>query len=173
MTSFSRPRAITPHDDTTAFRCGEAALDNWLTLRAIKNETAGTSRTFVTIELASDVVAGYYCLSASSVAREEAGRHLGGHGVPDPVPVILIGRLAVHDRFKGSGLGASLLQDAVIKGVEASRIIGSRALLVHAINDGAVSFYAKFGFAAVPGSPRVMYLLTKDAEATIEQLIRP
>lgn len=170
MTSFSRPRAITPHDDATAFRCGEASLNNWLTLRAIKNETAGTSRTFVTIERDTDVIAGYYCLSASSVAREEAGRILGGHGVPDPVPVILIGRLAVDDRFKNLGVGASLLQDAVIKGVEASRIVGSRALLVHALNDGAVTFYAKFGFVAVPLSPKVMYILTKDAEATAEKL---
>lgn len=170
MTSFSRPRAITPHDDVTGFRCGEESLDNWLNLRAIKNELANTSRTFVTIERNMDVVAGYFCLSSSSVAREDAGRILGGHGVPNPVPVILIGRLAVDERFKRQGVGASLLQDAVLKGVEASRIVGSRALLVHALNDGAVAFYRRFGFAAMPGSPRVIYLLTKDAEKTITDL---
>lgn len=172
MTSFSRPRAITPHDDVTGFRCGEQSLDNWLNLRAIKNELANVSRTFVTVEGESELVAGYYCLSSSSVAREEAGRVLGANGTPNPVPVILIGRLAVDERFKGQGVGASLLQDAVIKGVEASRIVGSRAFLVHALNDGAVSFYRKFGFTAMPGSPRIMYLLTKDAEKTITDVAR-
>lgn len=171
MTSFGRPRAITPQDDVTGFGCGEQSLDDWLTLRAIRNELANVSRTFVTIERESELVAGYYCLSSSSVARERAGRVLGAHGTPDPVPVILIGRLAVDERFAGQGVGASLLQDAVIKGVEASRIVGSRAFLVHALNDRAASFYRRFGFAEVPGSPRVMHLLTKDAEVTIAGLV--
>ncbi|GAA2073841.1 GNAT family N-acetyltransferase [Pseudolysinimonas kribbensis] len=139
-------------------------------MRAIRNEVANASRTFVSIERETDVVAGYYCLSSSSIAREHSGRLLGGHGTPNPIPVILIGRLAVDERFTGQGLGASLLQDAVIKGIEASRTVGSRAFLVHALNDGAVAFYRKFGFAEVPDSPRVMYLLTKDAEKTITDL---
>jgi ribosomal protein S18 acetylase RimI-like enzyme len=123
----------------------------------------------VTIDSESDLIAGYYCLSSSSVAREDAGNALGRNS-PDPVPVILVGRLAVDDRFKNQGLGSSLLQDAVVKGVEASRIIGSRAFLVHALNDGAVAFYRRYGFVSVPESPRVMYLLTKDAEATIASM---
>jgi GNAT superfamily N-acetyltransferase len=170
LTTFGRPRAISPHDDVTRFRSGEQSLDNWLNLRAIKNELANASRTFITIERESGLVAGYYCLSSSSVVREDAGRVLGAYGTPNPVPVILIGRLAVDERFTGQGVGASLLQDAVIKGIEASRIVGSRAFLVHALNDGAVCFYRRFGFASVPGSPRVMYLLTKDAEKTITGL---
>lgn len=166
MTSFTRPRPIAPHDDVAGFRCDEQSLDNWLNLRAIKNEAAGSSRTFVSTERDTARIAGYYCLSASSITREDGGRVLG-RNAPDPVPVILIGRLAVDSEFKGMGVGASLLQDAMLKGIEAARIVGARAFLVHALNENAVSFYDRFGFDSVPGSPRVMYLLTKDAEATV------
>ena len=171
MTSFARPRPITPHDDVSTFGCDEQTLDNWLNLRAIKNEVAGSSRTFVTIERESGLIAGYYCLSSSSITRAEAGNPLG-QGTPDPVPVILIGRLAVDNRFKGQGVGASLLQDSLLKGIEASRIVGSRAFLVHALNENAVTFYKKFGFALTPESSRVMYLLTKDAEATVSGMAK-
>jgi len=166
VTSFTPPRPITPQDDVSEFSCGERTLDNWLTLRAIKNEGGGSSRTFVSIERQSGLIAGYYCLSASALAREQAAGALA-RNAPDPVPVILIGRLAVDTRFQGAGVGASLLQDAVLKSAEASRIVGSRAVLVDAIDDGAVAFYRRFGFTAVPRSSRVMYLLTKDIEATI------
>lgn len=126
----------------------------------------GASRTFVSVESDSGLVAGYYCLSASSLAHDEATPRLR-RNMPDPIPVILIGRLAVDERFTGSGLGASLIQDAVVKGVEASRLIGARALLVHAISESAENFYRKFGFALVPDSARVMCITMADAEATI------
>jgi len=170
LTAFDRPRPITPHDNVADFRCGEQSLDNWLNLRAIKNEGAGSSRTFVSIERESGLIAGYYCLSASSICRDEAGAALG-RNAPDPVPVLLIGRLAVDTRFERRGVGSSLLQDAIIKGIEASRLIGSRAFLVHALDDAAASFYLKFGFRSVPESTRVMFMLTKDAEATVSSLI--
>jgi predicted N-acetyltransferase YhbS len=132
----------------------------------MRNESAGASRTFVSIERASGVVAGYYCLSASALRSEEAPRSLKAN-MPNPIPVILIGRLAVDSRFKEMNLGASLLQDAISKGVEASRLIGAKAFMVHALNDKAVSFYRKFDFSLVPEANRVMYLLMSDVETTI------
>ena len=153
-------------DDCSGFSCGEQTLDNWIQLRAIKNEKAGASRTFISIEQASGEIAGYYCLSASSLARDDATSLLRKN-TPDPIPVILIGRLAVDERFKGDGLGFSLLQDAISKGIEASRVVGARAFIVHALNDSAESFYRKFGFTLVPESARVMYILIQDAEETI------
>jgi len=91
--------------------------------------------------------------------------------MPNPIPVILIGRLAVDKRFKGQGLGASLLQHALLKGIEASRIVGARAFIVDALDDDAERFYSKFGFTLMPpASKRAMYLLTKDAEATVQTL---
>lgn len=93
--------------------------------------------------------------------------------MPDPVPVILIGRLAVDQAFKGRGLGASLLQDALLKGIEASRILGARAFIVDALDGNAERFYEKFGFTLMPpASKRAMYLLVKDAEATVTSVGR-
>ena len=90
--------------------------------------------------------------------------------MPDPIPVILIGRLAVDSSVKGEGIGASLLREAVLKSFEVSQIIGARAILVHALSDAAVDFYTKFGFALVPDSKAAMYLLMADAEAAIRSL---
>ena len=90
--------------------------------------------------------------------------------MPEPIPVILIGRLAVDTRFKRMGLGVSLLQEAIRKGVEASRIVGARAFVVHAISESAEQFYLKFGFTLVPDSARVMYIKMDDAEATIADI---
>ncbi|SDT07224.1 GNAT family N-acetyltransferase [Microterricola viridarii] len=170
MSSFARPRAIQPGDDYSSFDCGELTLDEWVRTRALKNEKTGASRTFVSIEAASGRVAGYYCLSASSLGHEEATSSLR-RNMPSPIPVILIGRLAVDAEFRGLGLGVSLLQDAILKGIEASRIVGARALVVHAISASAEQFYLKFGFTLVPDSARVMFVTVADAEATIASLL--
>lgn len=151
----------------STFDCGAASLNDWLRTRAQKNETTGASRTFVSIDSETDAVAGYYCLSASSLLIDDAPGSVR-RNMPDPIPVILIGRLAVDERFKGHGLGASLLQHAVLKGLEASRIVGARAFIVDALDDEAERFYSKFGFALMPpASKRAMYLLARDAEATV------
>lgn len=169
MSEFLRPRPIQPTEDCSSFNCAEPSLDDWLRNRAVRNEQGGASRTFVTIERETGKVAGYYCISASSLRHEDASRTLK-RNMPDPIPIILIGRLAVDAAFKGNGIGASLLQEAILKSVEASRIIGARAVLVHALNLGAVAFYEKFGFALVPHSTTAMYLLIADAEHTITSL---
>jgi GNAT superfamily N-acetyltransferase len=168
---FRSPRAVASSDDCSAFDCGEESLNNWLRLRALKNETTGASRTFVSTESVSGMVAGYYCLSASSLRLEDAPGNVR-RNMPAPIPVILIGRLAVDARYKGRGLGASLLQHAVLKGIEASRIVGARAFIVDAIGDAAETFYRKFGFTLMPpAGKRAMYLLVKDAEATVQALV--
>ncbi|GAB3411536.1 GNAT family N-acetyltransferase [Schumannella luteola] len=170
MSSFSAPRAIAADDHFVAFDCGQLSLDEWLCSRAITNEATGASRTFVTVDQESGDVAGYYCLSAGSLALEDAAGRVK-RNMPSPMPIILIGRLAVDRRFAGRGLGASLLQDAVLKGLEASRIIGACAFLVDALDDSAESFYRKFGFELMPpASKRAMYLLVADAEATVAAL---
>ena len=120
------------------------------------------------METQTRVVAGYYCLSASSLTREETTSSLR-RNMPDPIPVILIGRLAVDKRFAGNGLGASLLQEAILKGIEVSQLVGARALVVHAISESAENFYRKFGFTLVPNTARVMYITMADAEATIAE----
>lgn len=166
MSSFSRPRPITAADGTRTFDCGQSTSTAWLQIRAIRNEEGGASRTFVSIDRARDEVAGYYCLAASSLRPEEAAGAVR-RNMPDPIPVVLIGRLAVSLDYQGQSLGVSLLQDAVVKSLEASRLIGARAIIVHAIDDAAVAFYARFGFTSVPKTKRSMYLLVADAERTL------
>lgn len=87
--------------------------------------------------------------------------------MPDPIPVVLIGRLAVDVRFSGQGLGYSLLQHAVITALGAAEDVGFRAILVHAINEGVVPFYEKFGFQRFPDSSLTLYLLCADARKTL------
>ncbi|MCU1530007.1 MAG: hypothetical protein JWP75_3770, partial [Frondihabitans sp.] len=135
-------------------------------IRAIRNESGGASRTFVSVDEETGRIAGYYCLAASSLRPEDASGALR-RNMPDPIPVVLIGRLAVDVGSQGQGLGASLLQDAVMKSIEASRLIGARAIIVYAVDEAAVAFYARFGFASVPKTTRSMYLLLSDAEKTI------
>jgi predicted GNAT family N-acyltransferase len=101
------------------FDCGAPSLDYWLRSRALKNETTGASRTFVSVDSENRAVAGYDCLSASSLRLEDASGSVR-RTMRDPIPVILIGRLAVDQKVKGKGLGVSLLQHALLKGIEAS-----------------------------------------------------
>lgn len=170
MSTFGSPRALHAGDTFATFDCGEPTLNEWLRSRALKNETTGASRTFVTVEAESGVVAGYYCLSAGSLALEVSPGRVK-RNMPSPIPIILIGRLAVDQRFTGRGLGASLLQHAVLKGVEASRIVGARAFVVDALNEDAERFYRKFGFELMPpAAKRAMFLLVADAEATIASI---
>ncbi|MDR5700209.1 GNAT family N-acetyltransferase [Agromyces aerolatus] len=163
---FERPRPLAASDDRAGFMSAEPSLNEWLARRALRNEKAGNSRTFVSIERGSRVVAGYYCLSSCSLIRDDAPSQMQ-RNAPDPIPGILIGRLAVDSRFEGRGLGRSLLQDAVLKGIQASRLIVAQAFIVHALSASAVSFYAKYGFELMPGSERAMYLRVADAEATL------
>lgn len=114
-------------------------------------------------------VAGYYCLSSTSLIRSEAPVVLASRQ-PDPIPVILLGRLAVDVDFAGQGLGSSLLQHAIVRAVEAAETIGVRAILVHAISDELISFYSRFGFESFPGQERTLFLLTSDARTTILDL---
>lgn len=170
MSSFRPPRAIASGDRFVTFDCGEASLNEWLRSRALKNETVGASRTFVSVDSDADQVAGYFCLSAGSLAPQEVPGRLR-RNMPSPIPIILIGRLAVDTRYAGQGLGASLLQHAVLKGIEASRIVGARAFVVDALNENAESFYRRFGFECMPpSSKRAMYLLAADAEASLATL---
>lgn len=167
MSRLQAPRPLGAGDGLSGFACGEPSLDQWLRERAQRNEVSGASRTFVSVDVDTGAVVGYYCLSASAIALRDATGALK-RNMPDPIPVVLIGRLAVDSRFGGLGLGASLLHDAVLKAIDVSRTIGTRAILVHALSDGARSFYEKFGFVAVPHNQKTMYLLASDAEATLK-----
>jgi GNAT superfamily N-acetyltransferase len=165
LTEFLSPRPIAAGDRISTFHCGQTSLDEWLRNRAIGNEKAGVSRTMVSATR-DGRVAGYYCLSASSLVRDDGPPDLAA-GMPTVIPVVLLGRLAVDEEFHGRGLGASLLQHATNRALEAGETIGIRAMLVHALTDDVVPFYERFGFTRFPDHKHTLYLLMKDARATL------
>jgi ribosomal protein S18 acetylase RimI-like enzyme len=158
---YTAPRPIEEGDAVAGFTCGKPPLDDFLKQRALKNE-GKASRTYVVCstfgEDAGAVVA-YYSLAAGAVSHEEVPGW-ARRNMPNPVPVIVLARLAVDcdHQGKGRGVGKALLKEAIKRSLEASRTIGARALVVHAIDDEAVSYYAQFGFQRFPTDSRTLFL---------------
>jgi GNAT superfamily N-acetyltransferase len=149
-----QPLAITHMLD--AFECGEVILDEWLKRRALANQISGASRTFVVVNQDNRVY-GYYAMAAGAVSHPMATSAVR-RNMPDPVPVMVLARLAVDHRAQGIKLGAALLQDAVNRAVAVSHNAGVRALLVHALHDRAKAFYEHYGFQSSPLHPMTLML---------------
>lgn len=155
------PEPLAAGHDLDAFACGTAPLDEWLKRRARRNEADGASRTIVCC--AGRRVVGYYSLAAGSVLQEAATGKVR-RNMPDPVPVVLLGRLAVDKAWQGKGIGADLLLDAVLRVVAAAETVGVRAILVHAISEEAKTFYEKHGFRASPVEPMTLMITIEEAQ---------
>jgi GNAT superfamily N-acetyltransferase len=165
---FGDPEALTDDHDVEDFRSGVASLDTWLVDYALQAGRAGSARTYVVTDAEQDGrVVGYHAIAAASVERGKA-TFRASKGMPNqPVPAILLGRLAVDRTVQGQGLGAWLLQDAMRRALSVSEELGVRVLLVHAIDDSARSFYERFGFEASASDPLNLQLLMKDIRATL------
>lgn len=168
MTSGSEqigaPEKLRPDHDLSAFSCGVPELDDWLKRRAIANEASGASRTYVVCVGAR--VVGYYVLASGAVARAETTGRVR-RNMPDPVPVMVLGRLAVDSAYKGRGIGPGMLRDAVLRTLQAADIGGIRAILVHAISDDATRFYERQGFSPSPLNPLTLMITMADAERAL------
>ena len=150
------PVPITAEHDTSQFVCRHDSLSVWLSKRALVNAASGASRTYVVCTMDRQVI-GYYALSAGSIAAAAVTGRLR-RNMPDPLPVIVLGRLAVHTDCSGQGIGSGLLKDAVLRAIHASTLIGVRALLCHAIDEEAMGFYLKNGFVSSPLDPLTLML---------------
>jgi len=155
---LSPPALLTKEHHLDSFSCGVASLDDWLKRRAYPNLVSGASRTYVVAE--GQRVVGYYCLASGALALSDTPGPIR-RNMPDPVPMGILGRLAVDRDFHGKGLGVALLQDAVIRTAQAGGIIGIRGLLVHAISEEAKAFYEYHGFIASPTQPMTLILSLK------------
>jgi GNAT superfamily N-acetyltransferase len=164
MTGYTHPRALAAGDDITAFDCGEPSLDEYLRKRALTNHLEGASRCIVTTH--GGHVVGYYALASAAIYHREL-RGRVRRNMPDPMPGVLLSRLAVDRKHQGSGIGRQLLRDAILRTIEAANLIGVRVLLVHALNDEAREFYARQGFEPSPSDPLHLMLLIKDAQASL------
>lgn len=154
--NLNNPVLLTQDHQVNSFSCGESALDEWLKRRALVNNISGASRTFVVDDDDLHVI-GYYALAAGAVTHHESTRAIR-QNMPDPVPVMVLARLAVDVRAQGIKLGAALLRDAVQRCQLVSQNAGVRAMLVHALNDQARQFYEYYGFKAAPSHPMTLML---------------
>ena len=160
---LSAPQPLAATHVLDEFACGEASLDEWLKRRARTNQLSGASRTFVVADR-DGRVHGYYAMAAGAVAHQAATGAVR-RNMPDPVPVMVLARLAVDHRAQGIQLGGALLQDAVNRAVAVSQNAGVRALLVHALHDRAKAFYEHYGFQASPLHPMTLMLRLNTVKA--------
>jgi len=154
-----RPGPITEHHEVSAFDCGNETLNRWLRERALDNERRGATRTFVSAR--DRQVVGYYSLAVGALYRSDATGHIR-RNMPDPIPAMLLARLAVDSGAQREGIGRHLLRDAMLRTLSAAEIAGIRILLVHAIDERAKAWYGQFGFEESPTDPLQLLLLLDD-----------
>ena len=156
------PEPLNDDHQIEGFASGAPALDVWLKRKARANQASGASRAFVLCR--GERVVGYHALAAGSVSHELAPRKVR-QNMPDPIPVIVLGRLAIDATEQGNGLGRALLRDAVLRITAAADEVGIAAVLVHALNDRAKAFYLGAGFAESVGEPMTLFARIKDIKA--------
>jgi predicted N-acetyltransferase YhbS len=162
---LNNPIPLDARHDLGAFDCDIPALNNYLKKFALQNERSQSARTYVATR--GESVVGFYTLAAASARREETPARVAKGLAAHPVPVILLARLAVDTSEKGQGLGTGLLKDALLRAVQAADIVGCRAIMVHAKDEGAKAFYQRFGFEPSPTDPFRLFLLMKDIKASL------
>lgn len=155
MQTLSPPRPISADDDLTSFKSGETSLDEWLKTRALKNQSSGASRCFVICE--NKNVIGFYSLSAGAIHRESVPKIMR-RNMPDPLPVLLLGRLAIDKTYHNKGLGSALLRDALLRAISVAGDTGVFAILVHALSEQAKQFYLSRGFIESPLQPMTLIM---------------
>lgn len=156
------PEPLAAHHDLAAFACGVDSLDQWLKRRALKNQVSGASRTFVACD--GHRALAYYALASSAVAVDAApGRFR--RNMPDPVPVVVLGRLAVDRSLHGSGIGRALVRDASLRVIHAADAIGIRGLVVQALSMEAKAFYEQVGFDPSPLDPMMLMVTLDDLKS--------
>lgn len=156
------PEPLNADHQIDGFSSGAPTLDGWLKRKARANQVTGASRTFVLCR--GERVVGFHALAAGSVGHDLAPRKLR-QNMPDPIPVIVLGRLAIDASEQGNGLGRALLRDAVLRIAAAAHEVGIAAILIHALNDRAKAFYQIAGFAESAVEPMTLFARIKDVKA--------
>ncbi|TAN10538.1 MAG: N-acetyltransferase [Rhizobiaceae bacterium] len=160
--TVAAPVPLAAHHDLKSFRSSVESLDHWLKHRALKNQTTGASRTFVACD--DHRVLAYYALASSAVTVDAVhGRFR--RNMPDPIPVVILGRLAVDQSQQGHGGGRALVRDAGLRVIQAADTIGIRGMVVHALSAEAKAFYERIGFEPSPLDPMMLMVTLADLKA--------
>lgn len=162
--TLSPPEPLTVHHDTEAFASGVESLDTWLKRRALKNQATGASRTFVACE--GRRVIAYYALATSSITGDDASGRFS-RNMPNPIPVVALGRLAVDRSLHGQGLGRALVRDAGLRVIQAADTIGIRGIIVRALSLEAKAFYQQVGFDPSPLDPMLLMVTLADLNSSL------
>lgn len=157
MLNLLPPAPISVEHMLSDFNSNEPSLDEWLKKRALKNQASGASRCFVLSRSDDKKVIGYYTLSAGAISHEIAPKMMR-RNMPDPLPILLLGRLAIDQSYQQKGLGSALLRDAMIRAMSVSRDAGVFAVLLHALSDSAKRFYLSRGFIQSPLQPMTLMM---------------
>jgi GNAT superfamily N-acetyltransferase len=162
--ALAPPAPLTGQHDITVFDCGVAALDDWLRSRAVANQASGASRTYVVCD--DNKVIGYYALASGAVSVEAApGRFR--RNMPQPIPVVVLARLAIDRGYHGRGIGRALFKDAAMRVLNAADAIGIRGILVHAVSEEARAFYLALGFEPSLLDPMTLMVTLADARRAL------
>lgn len=162
--SLSAPAPLAEHHQLGAFSSGVPTLDDWLRRRARANQVSGASRSFVICT--DDTVVGYYALASGAVSAAAAPSRFR-RNMPEPIPVAVLGRLAVDRTFHGQGIGRALFRDSALRVMQAAATIGIRGMLVHAISDEAKAFYLALGLSQSPLEPMTLMVTLAGLRATL------
>lgn len=159
------PQALTAQHDVAAFSCGHPALDRWLHTRALANQQKGF--TAVVVVHVQGRVVGFYGLSPTAVLPAQLPRSIRTGQPPDPVPCLLLGQLATDALWAGQGIGTGLVKHALQRSVAAARLVGGRALVVHAVDAAAAAFWLRRGFVPSRDDPHVLFRSMADIAASL------
>ena len=164
---LSAPEPLTAEHDVSAFTCGKPVLDDWLKTRALGNQRKGFTVVMVVHEAGR--VVGYYGLAPTAVVPAVLPRPIRTGQPPDPVPCLLLGQLATDAAWAGRGIGLGLLKHALVRCVEAAGLIGGRALIVNAIDDGAAVYWKRQGFLPSRDDPMLLFRSMADIRASVAE----
>jgi GNAT superfamily N-acetyltransferase len=163
--ALSPPEPLSDDHQIEGFASGEPILDDWLMRRARSNQASGASRTYVLCE--GNRVVAYYALASGAIAQATVPGKFR-RNMPDPIPVVVLSRLAVDRRQQGHGLGRAMFRDAARRVAQAADAIGIRGIVVHAISEDARKFYIALGFDPCPAEAMTLVVTLKDIRATLE-----
>jgi len=165
--TISGPESLTAAHDVSDFSCGKPSLDRWLKTRALDNQEKGFTAVNVVHEAGR--VVGYYGLAPTAVLPSTLPRSIRTGQPPSPVPCLLLAQLATDLNWVGRGIGTGLLKHALQRCVAAAGLIGGRALLVHAVDAEAASFWKRRGFIASKDDPMILFRSIADIAASIHR----